>query len=428
MRLFQLPEILREVEDSDTSIGADVSFMEEETPEVEKYIESDDEPDVDVPDDDEADADSDTPEEESEELEEESETKAPDDLSLLQPFDRPSFKQITEVFPDFFKKFPAMRDVYFRESEYSKIFPTIGDAQEADENNQAFTALRDNIFEGDGDQLFAAIRETNEKQLERLSGSLLTTLYKVHPNAFWRAANPLVEDICRNMFLKGEKDSNANLQNAARYLSDFFFGKTSIAEGKESTTVKDDETNEVKQEREAFKNEKMSGFRQGVSDDIRVQLIKVIIGKDSKSGKSRIDPDDALSSFIKTTIIQRISDDIGSQLQADQNHLRGMDSLWTRAIKNGFTEEDKARLITAYLARAKSMVPSLRSKYVSEALGRRSSAVSRDKKKISAVSSRKEVGGSGKVSSDTKNYNPKAIDFRKTSDLDILNDNITYRK
>lgn len=422
MKLFGLNPILQEVEGSTTSISDDVNFLNAEEPIVEQEPSEEEVAEVEEPEEDQE-------EPLTEEQEEEQEEEKPE-IKDIHPFDRPSLKQIEEKYPGFFKQFPAMRDVYFREAEYSKLFPTIDDAKEAGENNEAFNNIREDVFEGSGNKFFTAIKEVNEKSLEKFAGRVLSSLFTVHRPAFWRAANPLVEDICRNMFQKGVKEKNENLQNSARYLADYFFGDngSEIAEGKRTSIVKDEGSDEVKREREEFDNEKGTAFRTLVSTTIRAQLRGAIDSKTSE-GKSRLDPDGVLSDFIKNTIIAKIVDDIGSELQADQTHLRFMDSLFGKAKRNGRTEEDKARIVSAYLARAKSIIPSLRSKYVSEALGRRSGAATRNKEKVEKIQSRREAGGSGHSSREgRKNYDPKAIDYSKTSDEDLLNDNITYRK
>ena len=138
--------------------------------------------------------------------------------------------------------------------------------------------------------------------------------------------------------------------------------------------------------------------------------------------------DGVFSNFIRTTIVDRIIEDLGTQLTSDKDHIRFMDSLWDKSKRNGRTEADKARIITAYLARAKSLIPSLRSKYVSEALGQKTRIASGKKEKTEEIASRTNSGTSGRGSNGAnKNYNPKSINYSKTSDADILNDNITYK-
>jgi len=68
-------------------------------------------------------------EEKKEEAKEEEEEEEEEELELGPR--RPSFKEIKEKYPDFFKTFPELREAFFRESEYTKIFPTVEDAKEA---------------------------------------------------------------------------------------------------------------------------------------------------------------------------------------------------------------------------------------------------------------------------------------------------------
>ena len=414
--------------DSTTSVSDDLRELSEGSEELEVKHPVKTELKEETEESEEAEEETDQDRDKTEEVDETEEVEEkPQDLDS-HPFTRPSLKAITEKFPDFFKAFPAMRDMYFREAEYSKVFPTIDDAREASENNTAFNEIRESVFEGNGNKFFSAIKEVSEKDLEKFSMTVLSTLHSVHPKAFWTAANPLVEDIAKNMFAKGIKDGNESLQNAARYLSDYFFGNTEIAEGKKTSIVKIEDNNEVKQEREKFDNEKLTAFRSGVETDLRSQLVKAIEGKDPKTEKSRLDPDEVFSNFIRTTIVDRIIEDLGTQLTSDKDHIRYMESLWHKAKQNGRTDADKARILSAYLARAKSLIPSLRSKYVSEALGQKTRISSGKKEKIEASESRTDSGTQGKSSSlNGKNYHPKSINYSKTSDEDILNDNITYK-
>ena len=425
--MFGLRDLLFDVEGATTSAGADLAELSDETLDVEhpnKDKEENDQPLEDLPEET-------RPEEQDEEEVTEPEEEEIEEKPLAEtthPFDRPSIKQLEEAFPGLLKKFPSLRDMYFRESEYTKIFPTIDEAKEANDNNVAFTSIRDDVFSGDGAKFFSAIKEVDEKGLERFSSQVLGTLFKVSPNSFWRAANPLVEDIARNMFNKGVKSNDESMQNAARYLSEYFFGTTEIAEGKKTSIVKSEVDPEISKQREEFEREKDTSFRGTVETSVKSQLVSLIEGKDEKTGKLRLDPDGVFSPFIKSTIIDHIIKDLGTQLSSDKDHIRFMDSLWTKARRSGRTDEDKARIISAYLARAKSLIPSLRSKYVSEVLGQKVKISAKRKETSETSESRRESGSQGRSSNGaTKNYNPKSINFNKTSDEDILNDNITYK-
>ena len=417
--MFKLKDILMApdgVDGSSTSTSQDVADLSEETQDP-----------VIVPDSEElVDDEEEALEDEGEEVIEEEEEEETEDVSSMHPFDRPSLKAINEAYPDFFKKFPSMRDMYFREAEYSKIFPTIDDAKEARENHSAFQNLREDVFNGTGEKFLTAIKDQNPETLHRFAGKLLGTLVKVDQDSFWRAANPLIEDVANSMYKKGIAENNESLANAAKYLAHYFFGNADIAEGKASSLPKETPQSDVSKERQEWENAKQMEFRGSVERDLRQELNDIIVGKDAKTGRTKLDPDEILSPFIRNTIIERVIADIGSTLQADKSHLQYMDSLWGRAKTNGRTDADKARIISAYLARARALAPSLRSKYVSEATGRKVRDVNQKRVKMSSIEERtprngKPAGGQG------KNYSPKSIDYRKTSDYDILNDDITYK-
>lgn len=365
---------------------------------------------------------------ETQEETEESDEGEPENIEAgSHPFDRPSLKNINEVYPDFFKKFPAMRDMYFREAEYSKLFPTVDDAKEAQENNAAFASIRDDVFNGDGTKFMSAINNVDPKGLEKFAGGFLGNLTKTNMNAFWRAANPLIEDVSKAMYNKGRAEGDSNVMNAALHLSQFFFGKTDIAEGKATTAQKVDEgQTKLNQEKQEWEDRKHFEFKSSLESDLRGQLDEMIVGYDEKSGKTKLDPNELLSPFVRQTIIDHVVQDIGAALQGDTAHLRYMDSLWSKAKTNGRKQSDKERIIQAYLTRAKSMAPALRSKYVSEALGHRSKMAGDKLKRVASIPPRTASNGRT-PSSERTDYSPKKIDYRKTSDYDILNDDVKYK-
>lgn len=417
--MFRLNDVLRMpadgVDGSSTSTTQDLAELNDESAPVEIPEE---ETDV------EYEPEEDTGDEEETELEPDEEEES--QVTELHPFERPSLKAINEIYPDFFKKFPSMRDMYFREAEYSKLFPTIDDAKEANENNTAFMNLREDVFSGTGEKFFSAIKTQNPQSLYQFAGKLLGTLVKVDQNAFWSAANPLIEDISKSMYKKGMQEGNESLANSAKYLAHYFFGDADIAEGKTTSIPRAAPETDVSREKKEWEDQRQFEFRGSVEKDLRTQLNDIIVGQDSKTGKTKLDPDDVLTPFIRNTIIERVIADIGSTLQADKSHINYMDSLWTRAKQNGRTDTDKSRIISAYLARARSLAPSLRSRYVSEALGKRVRGENQKRVKMSSVEDR--IPANGRVSSGGgKGYNPKSIDYRKTSDYDILNDDITYK-
>lgn len=378
---------------------------------------TDDEPEVDDTDlfaDDTNESEDDTVEDPDEAKEEDEEEKKASETA--HPFDRPSLAQIKAAYPDIFQKFPQLKDMYFREKEYTELFSTVGEAKEAAENNSAFAAIQSDIMTGTGEQFFSAVKEADPKALDRFAGNLMHTLSRVDRGAFFKAANPLVQDVALRMYEKGVKEGDANLQNSAKFLAEFFFGHEDFATGaKSSVTAEVPKDNSVENERQQFQQERYSAALDNVQTSAKGKLIALI-------DNDKFDPHGALTPFVKKTIIDSIVRDIGQQLTADKQHVGYMDRLWAEAKRGNY--KDLSRIESAFLARAKNLVTTLRSKYVSEATGKRIAIAKDAKQKIQSIQSRKSGGGG---SAPSGNSGSGKIDYRKTSNMDILNDTVTYK-
>jgi len=332
------------------------------------------------------------------------------------PHERPSIKEINEKFPEFFKSFPSLRDMYFREKEYSNLFPSISDAKLASENSDAFLALQESVIKGDGSQFMTSLKEANG--LTKFSSQFLPTLHKISPDDHWKTIAPLLQNVTRVFYSQGDSRNDDNLRNAALLLSDFLFGDVNIANGKRSIAEeRAPEVSTVKNEREEFEREKYNSFYRDVNSS-GVEGLRAIISE-------KIDPDNLMSNFIKESVVDKIFAEVGKQMQADPAHIRYMDNLWSKAKLSSYSGDWKARIVSAYLARAKSIVPTVRSKYVSEALGTASRISTGKGKKLEALNSRKEGTSAGR--SAMGEINSKKVDWSKTSDTDFLAGNITYR-
>jgi len=337
------------------------------------------------------------------------------------PGERPALDEIEKKFPGILKKFPALRGVYFRDKEYGKLFSSVDEAKSTVSNNEAFETLQNDLMTGDGRQVLSAMKETDPKQLEKFASRLVQNLYETHPPAFARMFNPLVQDLARQMYQTGIQRKDDNLKNSALFLSEFVFNTSDVAEGKKSVGGEESAPDKtLADERAKFEQEKHQDFYNGVTETAKLQLSKMI-------DNEKLDPNGSFSPFIKQSIVNKIMEEVGEVLASDKEHLRYMDSLWKKARESGRNQQSKDRIISAYLSRVKTVIPALRAKYVSEALGQRVKTATERKQKTEDIQSRSKGNSSGKVPSANKGYDPSKIDYKKTSALDIINDNITYR-
>ena len=120
--------------------------------------------------------------------------------------------------------------------------------------------------------------------------------------------------------------------------------------------------------------DRLQGFRGAAVADMRSGMIALI--------SRGLDPDKTMSEYAKNTLISDIINQVDAALAADQNHMTVMNARWNRAKKDGFNTASKEKIVSAYLSRAKQVIPSIRDKARDEFLGTRK----RSSEKRSAVS------------------------------------------
>ncbi len=109
-----------------------------------------------------------------------------------------------------------------------------------------------------------------------------------------------------------------------------------------------------------------------------------------------------------------------------------MTSLWKRAEAEGFNRESLSRIVSAYLERARPIIPTVRNKYKSIALKGKA-----DVKEDNEGNPRKELkipssGKSGRAPHNEGKVNLRAvdtkkIDWNKTSDNDIFDGRVKLK-
>ena len=360
-------------------------------------------------------------EEQEEEKEEEEEQEEEEEEPKKIPYGRPTIREIKAKYPDFFKDFPSLRDAFFREQEYTQLFPTVEDAREAFEDIEAFRNLQDSVLSGDPKPLLDSIEQADSKALGKFAASFLPSLYKRDTALYTEVVTPLFENMVRSMYQQGMTSGDSDLANAALHASKYLFDTEEVASGKKSVSRRREESpeeKEVEEQRRALNLERYQEFYKSVASEID-QSLRSIVSRD-------FDPDGVFTPFLKRKCIEEVIDQVGAALEADANHMAVMKSHWTRAGRNGYSRESKDKIVAAYLARARSLIPAIRDKVRREALGTTVKASRKTKEAAENKRSPKE-SPTGAPPSKPTSVDARQIDWRKTSDLDFLEDRITLR-
>ena len=328
------------------------------------------------------------------------------------PFDRPTITEIKAEFPDFFKKFPALKDSYFRELEFSKLFATVDDAKEAFEDNEAFNALSDSALSGDPTPLLDSVQKTDPRAYELFVESFLPALYKKSQDLYVQVVNPLFQNLVRSLFANQDE----NTRNAGLVLSDFLFGSDgeSIAKGLKSITKITEPSAEQKKMKEQRENQLTTGFRASVGkvQESVIKNMETLVLKNAS-----FDPNKVFSPFLRKQGAQEVIKRIMKQLESDKGHMTVMGARWKRARSNGYTSDDESKIISTYLARAKSLIPDACSKVSAAMLGTKVKAA--DNKREQTKSAPREIN-SGRTSDGRSSSQSGKVDYSKMSDIDIL--------
>lgn len=362
-----------------------------------------------------------TDEEESSEIEE---TEEVEENKEIPPHERPTITDIKAAFPDLLKKFPSLREIIYREKRYDDEFGNIEAAVAAKNDAESFNNLHEDVFNGDGTKFFSAIREESPEALGRFATKILPTLYKIDERAHWAAANPLLEFVLKG-FVEASKDDE-KAQDAARLFAKYAFGNLAedVLAGRKSFVPKA-ETKEADPERQQFLRERMQTF-QGDLDEAYEAGLKAMILEKNKDGNLLIDPDDELSPWLREQLTSSIRKEVVKQILADKEYLKYTEKLWKKAERDKFPSNAKPALVDAFLARARQLVKAVRIQQVSEMRGKTPPSPGKIKKLV-ANSRRVEAGSGGRKSREGSFDSSRKVDYSKSSDEDIINDQITYK-
>lgn len=328
---------------------------------------------------------------------------------------RPSIKTMVSEFPELekaFKKYPQLRDAYFREGKFSQVYSSLEDAVEASEKASALDEITDLIYSGSSEELLEGIGKDTPEGLKKFVSNFLPTLSKMNNDLFYEATIPVVNNVIRNLYASGAKNKDNNLMSAAKIMANFLHGSYDIPE---SETKVDPgiaaERKKLDDEKSKLETEKYNEFDDSLNDRSRKLMTKVIT--------EGLDPNNSLSDFTRSKIIDEVIERVGKELSSDKQHMTNITKLWKLARTERFSNKSADRILTAFLSRAKQLIPEIRSKVKNEAIGKNRTAST-----SSRSTTRENTTGTSRTNGNSKMpTDPKKVDksfWRKNSDADIL--------
>lgn len=301
---------------------------------------------------------------ELDEIEKDLEEPDEDELELVTPVPR---SVILKKYPKLFEEFPYLEKAYYRERAYTEVFPSPQDAKDANIKAQTLDKFEEQLLSGDLSEIIKEVRKEDENSFKKLADNYLLSLSKVDEPAYHHVVGNIIKSTIYNMVKEaramGEKDGSV-LQNAAAILNQFVFGTSQFTAAKQLSTEESNEKSarerELEQKEENFRKQKFETARDSL--DIRLgNKLKATIS-------AYIDPKKTMTDYVRRNAERDALENVYKFLEKDSRFRSLKDKLWENAFKNDYDSNSVGRIESAFLSRAKTLLPSVIKKARNEAL------------------------------------------------------------
>lgn len=362
-------------------------------------------------------------EEENEEQEEEEDSAAPRSV------EETTFRDVKAKYPNLFKEFPALKVAFAESKQYKEVFATPAEARQVREQYEQYDTLAQELDLGSPVGLVVNLAENNPEALQSFAQKILPVLHRVDQNLFLEATLPVLATVLNNVTkqyaerARNENDQEArNYYLAARYISKFVFNQAEPPDFRQNkSSTPDPEKAHLLAKHNQHLQERLQESAVLVNGNITKELNRAIQPHLKKylNGQS-----DYVVNKARVDIIKAID----AEVCKDGNFMRSQAQLWDRAKRTDY--RDKAvlsRIESAYRERANKVAASVVKRVLTSAklINGKQSPKS---KKVGSQNTFSQSGNRSRANTQNiRNINPRQVDWRQTSDMDVLNDNIKVR-
>lgn len=313
-------------------------------------------------------------EELEEELEDDLTTKHEDELEVLEA---PRRKEILAKYPEIFKDFPQLERAMYREQRYSEILPTIEDAQTAADKAQLLDNYEKEIYGGSTENLLSVVRDNDKEAFAKIVDNYLITLHKVDQHSYYHTIGNVIKHTIISMVKDSKEQKNDELESAAAILNQYIFGTDKFTHPQKlaKEEVENDGSKEKEEEISRKEREFLERQYNSAKDDLGARVDNIIKATVDKS----IDPNNSMTDYAKKNAVRDVLENLESLVDKDIRFKSIFDKLWERAFANDFDKESMDRIKSAYLSKAKTLLPILIKKARNEALRGSNRRTSEDK-------------------------------------------------
>lgn len=300
-------------------------------------------------------------EELEEELNEELETPDEEELELISPVRR---KEILAKYPDIFKDFPYLQKAYYFDRQITEILPTIEDAKAAVEKAEILDGFETDIMGGSTKSLLAQVKENDKEAFAKVVDNYLPNLYEVDQDAYFHTIGNITKHTIISMVRDGKENDVKELIEAADVLNQYMFGTKQFAHptrlSKVSLPDESKKEEELAEREQEFVRREFETAKDGVITKLD-NILKSTIDQ-------HIDPKKSMTDYVRKNATREVSEKLENLIENDRRFMAIYDKLWERAMENNFSKESMDKVKSAYLSKARTLLPTLIKNARNEAL------------------------------------------------------------
>jgi hypothetical protein len=343
---------------------------------------------------------------------------------------RPRLSDLKKAFPEIYKKFPELRDVIAREYKFSQQFGTIEEAEEASAKAKNFDFLESGLLDGDPGEVYKQLAENSPDSLKKLADTVLPRLLEQSQDLYMRATVPVIEQFLWTLKEQGRSAKDPNLFNSAMHAAKWFFGKPEIPDPTRRVNSNEPHPAEKKlaDQQKAWSQTRFKEASGEVSGAIDVEMnLEIAKGLSLPQGTTQKQKDAFMSA---------LKDEVDATLGKDEAFKRQMKALWKKAGDADYPRDQRSQIKSAFLARAKALVPGIRTRLREEWFGK--APVNNDKgktadkdKQQTPPKKKRVISDSGRAPQQNGPKRPpsaKQVDWTRTSDEDLINGRFTPKR
>lgn len=295
------------------------------------------------------------------EIEDELEEPTEEQLELVTPVRR---RDILSKYPQLFKDFPYLEKAYYREQQFTELLPTIEDAKQAVQARDILNNFEKDLMGGNSETILKAVKAENPAAFDKMADNYMLTLRKVDENAYFHVLGNITKHTIAAMVQEARNSKNEELQNAALLLNQFVFGSSTYSPPTDLAKPEKDgdkaKDNNISEREQKFISQQIESTRGDLNTRVNNTLRNTI--------QAHIDPKESMTPYVRRNAERDAMEQLTSLVSRDSRFKVLVDKLWEKAYKDGFTTESKDRIKSAYLSKARTLLPSVIKKARNEAL------------------------------------------------------------